>query len=166
MKSHFASIAIASLSLSACGGAPAPAPAPPAGPLVEAAVDSPGRQCLVIAGAHRERSQNEPAKIGARHLLVKYAGAKKADGVTRTREDACLRAMKARDALRDGADFAKVVEEYSEEPGAASREGSLGTIERADVVPPFADAAFELDIGQLSDVVETDFGFHVIQRTE
>jgi NIMA-interacting peptidyl-prolyl cis-trans isomerase 1 len=59
-----------------------------------------------------------------------------------------------------------MVREYSEEPGAASREGSVGAVERGDLVPPFADAAFELDIQQLSDVVETEFGFHVILRTE
>ena len=102
-----------------------------------------------------------------KHVLVEYAGAKRAaPSITRSREEACLRAMEARDKLRNGADFADVVKEYSDEPGAATRGGSIGTIERGDVAPPFADAAFELDVNQLSDVVETDFGFHVIFRTE
>ena len=100
-------------------------------------------------------------------MLVKYYGAKGAKpAIARSREEACLRAIEARDKLRGGADFSKMVIEYSEEPGAASREGSVGSVERSDLVRPFADAAFELDIGQLSDVVESDFGFHVIVRTE
>jgi hypothetical protein len=149
--------------LAAC----APAAAPPASPAASAAKETPGEACLRAAGAKRERRANEPSRIAAKHVLVKYAGAKSAPAsVTRSREAACLRAMEARDKIREGADFGAVVASYSEEPGAASREGSLGSIERADVVPPFADAAFELDVNQLSDVVESDFGFHVILRTE
>jgi NIMA-interacting peptidyl-prolyl cis-trans isomerase 1 len=124
-------------------------------------------RCLAIADVKREKNPNEPAKIGAKHVLVKFAGAKRADAsVTRTREQACLRAMQARDELRNGADWAKVVEKYSDESGAASRQGSIGSIERKDVAPPFAEAAFELGIGEFSDVVESEYGFHVIQRSE
>ena len=102
-----------------------------------------------------------------RHVLVRFAGAKNADAtITRTREQACLRAVEVRDKARGGAVFEDLVKEYSEEPGAASRGGSTGAIERKDVVPPFADAAFELEAQQLGDVVETDYGFHVIYRTE
>lgn len=152
----------------ACGGAPSPAaPATLAGRAPSAAADTPAAKCLAIAGAKRERRADEPAKIGAKHVLVKYAGAKKApDSVTRTREDACLRAQEARAQLEKGVSFAEVVRIYSDEPGATTREGSLGPIERTQVVPPFADAAFELHAGEVSHVVETDFGFHVIMRTE
>ncbi|MGG2329512.1 peptidylprolyl isomerase, partial [Salmonella enterica] len=84
-------------------------------------------------------------------VLVKYAGARKSGpSVTRTREEACARAAEARSKLEGGASFADVVRDYSEEPGAATREGSIGAIERKDVVPPFADAAFELEPGQTS----------------
>ena len=59
------------------------------------------------------------------------------------------------------------MKEYSEEKGAAWREGSIGAIERGGgLAPPFAAAAFELAPGDGSHVVETDFGFHVIMRTE
>jgi len=123
--------------------------------------------CLAIASAKRQRSPNEPAKIAAQHLLVQYQGAKTAKvHIVRFRDEACLRAMQARDEVRAGADFTDVVKKYSDEPGAETQAGSLGTIERKDVVPPFADAAFELHPRELSDVVETEFGFHVIMRTQ
>jgi peptidyl-prolyl cis-trans isomerase NIMA-interacting 1 len=151
----------------ACG---APEPKPPALPAAASAppnADTPAGRCLAVAGARRERRADEPKKLSAKHILVKYAGAKRApETVTRTREEACLRAQEARDKLEKGASFAEIVREYSEEPGAVTREGSLGAIERGDVVPPFADATFELRVGDTSHVVETDYGFHVIQRTE
>jgi hypothetical protein len=172
-------LALAAL-LSACGSSPPPQAEAPKKPApVEAApppeptsagpsaYDPAVQQCLAAANATRARFSGEPPKITVRHVLVKYKGATKADAsITRTREEACLRAIEARDKVREGVDFDEVVKQYSEEPGAATRGGSVGTIERKDVLKPFADAAFELSINQLSDVVETEFGFHIIFRSE
>lgn len=128
---------------------------------------SPGEACLATAGAKRERKPNEPERVGVRHVLVRYKGAKNAaDTITRTREEACLRALEARDKMVGGADFDAIVAEYSDEAGAAERRGLVGVVTRSEVAPPFADAAFELSIQQMSDVVETDRGFHLILRTE
>jgi len=149
------------LASSHCGGG-APAPASPASSASPAA-----SACFALAGVKRPRNPNEPSKISVRHVLVQYVGSKNVrPPVTRTRDEACLRALQARDELRAGADFVEVVKKYSDEPGAASRSGSLGAIERKDVAPPFADAAFELHMKEFSDVVESDFGFHVIMRME
>ncbi len=149
--------------LSACGGA---AP-PPEAPRPAAAPESAAAACLRTAGAQRTASAKEPERVGVKHVLVKYAGSRGAAAtVTRSREEACLRALEARDKLREGADFAEIVGAYSDETGAATRGGSLGRVERKELVAPFADAAFELEDHQLSDVVETPFGFHVIMRTE
>lgn len=143
---------------------------PPASPVAAAGAkstedDSPAAKCLAIAGAARPKRADEPSKITARHILVKYKGAKNAPAtLARSREDACLRALEARSKLEGGASFAEAVKAYSDEPGAATRDGMVGSIGRADVAPPFADAAFELAPGEVSHVVETDFGFHVIQR--
>ena len=102
-----------------------------------------------------------------KHILVKYDGAKNAPAtITRTREQACLRAEEALTKLKEGASFAEVVATYSDESGAETREGSIGAIERGDVAPAFADAAFELHLKEVSAVVETPFGFHVIFRVE
>ncbi|WP_437682455.1 peptidylprolyl isomerase [Sorangium sp. So ce131] len=162
-----APLALLLTTLAAACGAPPPEPrTPAAAPGDGAAGATSAAACLAAAGAKRQARADEPARIGVKQILVRHAGAERAGGATRTREEACLRAMEARDKIRGGADLDAVVAEYSEEAGAASRGGSLGTIERGDVLPPFADAAFELDLHQLSDVVETRYGFHVIFRTE
>jgi hypothetical protein len=168
--------------LGACGGAtpavapPPPAPSAPATALASAApapsaapaADPAAAQlCLATAEVKRAKFSGEPAKITVKHVLVRFAGAKNAPAdVKRTKEQACLRAMEARDKVRDGADWADVVKEYSEEPGAATRDGLVGVNERKDMAKPFADAAFELGVNQMSDVVETEFGFHVLLRKE
>jgi parvulin-like peptidyl-prolyl cis-trans isomerase-like protein len=151
----------------ACGGAPSggvsSAASSKSGPSGESAAE----RCLDVAGAKRERKPSEPAKITAKHVLVRYSGAKRApETITRTREQACLRAEEALTKLKEGMSFAEVVRLYSDESGAATREGTIGTIERTDVAAAFADAAFELNAGEVSQVVETNFGFHVILRVE
>ncbi|HEY4015426.1 MAG TPA: peptidylprolyl isomerase [Polyangiaceae bacterium] len=146
----------------ACGGA-SPAPSSPSVPSRASA----GERCIAAASAKRGRKASEPDRIGVKHVLVRYAGAKHApSSISRTREEACLRAEEALAKLKEGTSFADVVARYSDEEGAATREGSIGTIERADVAPPFADAAFELGLREVSEVVETPFGFHVIMRVE
>jgi len=149
----------------ACGGAPSSG-------LASSATPPPGgggaaERCLADADVKRERKPSEPDRITVKHVLVRYDGARgAAPTVTRTREQACLRAQEALAKLKEGIAFAEVVAQYSDESGAATREGSLGAIERTDVLPAFADAAFELKIREVSDVVETPFGFHLILRVE
>jgi peptidyl-prolyl cis-trans isomerase NIMA-interacting 1 len=166
---------LAALGLAGCGGStppPAPPPAETAAPQAEAAPapkadTAAAEQCLASANAKRARFSGEAAKVGVRHILVKHKGAKNpVAGVSRTREEACLRAVAARDKLRSGTEWDAVVKEYSDDPGAATRSGTLGSVERKDLQKPFADAAFELTVNMLSDVVETESGFHLIFRFE
>jgi peptidyl-prolyl cis-trans isomerase SurA len=68
--------------------------------------------------------------------------------------------------LDKGADFAELAKEYSEDPATAKRGGDLGFTKRGDFVKEFEEIAFSLSIGQVSDIVQTQFGFHIIKLNE
>lgn len=114
-----------------------------------------------------ETSKNEPESIVARHILVSYKGGMRAAAyITRSKAEARARAEEARQLALSGEDFGELAREYSDDPGSAPDGGNLGRFNRGQMVPAFSDAAFKLNPGGISDVVESDFGFHVIQRTE
>ena len=69
--------------------------------------------------------------------------------------------------LQAGADFATLAKAESEDPGSAANGGDLGQwLKRDQLVVPFADALAKLQVGQLSDVVETEFGYHIIKKLD
>lgn len=107
-----------------------------------------------------------PLEIGARHILVMHKNSQqKPAGITRTRQEAKQRATECLIKLREGADFTEMVSEYSDEPGAKERGGDLGVFKRDVMVKAFSDAAFKLKVGEVSELVETSYGWHVIKRT-
>ncbi len=110
---------------------------------------------------------DEPDAISASHILIQYRGALHArPDITRSKAEALALAKQVLAKARAGEDFAKLAAKYSDEPGAAERGGSLGHFTPDQMVPEFSDAAFKLKVGQISDVVESPFGFHIIKRTE
>jgi NIMA-interacting peptidyl-prolyl cis-trans isomerase 1 len=123
--------------------------------------------CIADANVALAGSSEELTRVTVKHVLVKHIDAVRApDTISRSRGEACLRALQVLDALKSGTEFDDVVKEYSDEAGAATRGGMLGAIEREDVDPAFGAAAFSLEPDQVSNVVESKFGFHVILRAE
>ena len=68
--------------------------------------------------------------------------------------------------IKNGEDFATVAKEVSEDPGSKDNGGDLGFFDRRRMVQPFDSAAFSLDVGEVSDLVRTPFGWHIIKLTE
>lgn len=101
-------------------------------------------------------------EIRARHILLRLAP----DATAAQRDSALALARELRAQAAAGADFAKLAEQHSQDPGSAEQGGDLGFFGRGQMVAPFDAAAFALDVGQVSDVVETPFGYHVIKVEE
>ncbi len=76
------------------------------------------------------------------------------------------RALELRDEIEGGADFAEIAQTESADPGSAERGGDLGSFGRGQMVPPFDEAIWSLDVGELSEPVLTQFGYHLIEVTE
>ena len=104
----------------------------------------------------------EPEQVKASHILISVpqgadAAAKAA---SRAKADDVLKQVNA------GKDFAALAKEFSQDPGSAVNGGDLGFFRQGQMVGPFNDVAFKLAPGAVSDVVETQFGFHIIKVVE
>jgi peptidyl-prolyl cis-trans isomerase D len=104
-----------------------------------------------------------PDQVKVRHILIKTPlpgpdGKEDEKGVeaARAKADSVLKEIKA------GGDFSKLAEKYSEDPGSAKNGGELGWIGRGRTVPEFEKAAFSLGKGQISDLIKSNYGFHII----
>ncbi len=108
--------------------------------------------------------RNRIERVRASHILLSYQGAQGA-GAARTKEQAKKLAEQLLADLKGGKDFAAVARENSDCP-SSRQGGDLGTFGRGQMVPEFERAAFALQTGQVSEVVESPFGFHLILRTK
>jgi peptidyl-prolyl cis-trans isomerase D len=104
-----------------------------------------------------EKFEN-PQTVHARHILIKVAQNAKPEEV----ESARQRAEDVLKLAREGQDFAALARQYSEGP-TKTKGGDLGTFRREAMVKPFADKAFSMKAGDISDPVRTRFGWHIIK---
>lgn len=98
------------------------------------------------------------------HILVCYEGAKNCTD-TRTKDEARIFAGDVR-AQVDANNFATLAKENSADPGSKDNGGDLGFIKLGQTVEPFETAVLTLKDGEISDLIETDFGYHIIYRSE
>ena len=116
-------------------------------------------EVLDFYNTHKEERFTEEKQVQARHILFSLA-----DGVSDARKaDTRSTAQEILERARKGEDFAALAEEYSQDTGTASSGGDLGFFGRGRMVKPFEEAAFGMEAGQVSDLVETTFGLHIIK---
>jgi peptidyl-prolyl cis-trans isomerase D len=123
------------------------------------------RAKVIVPPADVERAYNDnieqystPEQVRASHILLKTEG----------KDDAAVKA-KAEDILkqaRAGADFGELAKKYSEDEGSAKNGGDLDYFTRGKMVPEFESVAFMLQPGQISDLVKSPFGYHIIKVTD
>ena len=105
--------------------------------------------------AERMADIGERDEVEASHILI--------SSIT---PDAEEKAQGILQQLRDGADFAELAREHSDDPGSGANGGELGFFKRGMMVPEFEDVAFSIDPGTISDLVATSYGFHIIKVTD
>ena len=101
--------------------------------------------------------------VRASHILLMYAGSARSNA-SRSKEEAFKEIQQIKARIDAGADFAQEAKQHSDCP-SSRQGGDLGRFGRGQMVPEFEQAAFALPVGGISDVVETAFGYHIIQRT-
>ncbi len=116
-------------------------------------------EVLDFYNAHKDARFTEEKQVQARHILFSIADSASDERKADTRSTA----QRILERARGGEDFAALAEEYSQDTGTASNGGDLGFFGRGRMVKPFEEAAFGMDVGQVSDLVETTFGFHIIK---
>ncbi len=138
-------------------------PLPPA-PLPSEPVAAP---LPATSAAEEPEPEAEPEEIAAQHILVAYRGAKRAPrDVQRTKAEAKARAEEVlKKARAKEQPFEQLALEYSDDDSKHNR-ASLGKFKKDKMVPEFSTPAFKLKVGEISEVVETPFGFHVIKRNQ
>lgn len=101
--------------------------------------------------------------VRASHILLMYAGSMRSTA-TRSKDEALQQIQDLKTQLNGGGEFAALAQQHSDCP-SGQQGGDLGEFGRGMMVGAFEDTAFGMEVGVTSDVVETDFGYHLIQRT-
>ena len=102
-------------------------------------------------------------QVGASHILLMYQGSERSTA-SRSQQEAETLIKQIKQELTGGSDFAGLAKQHSDCPSGANG-GDLGMFGRGQMVGAFEDSAFGMNVGDVSDVVETPFGYHIIQRT-
>ncbi len=102
-----------------------------------------------------------PERVRVRHILIKTQG--------KPKEEAPILRAKAEQILKQiqgGANFGDLAKKFSEDPGSGQKGGELGWVTRGQMVPNFEKACFSLKPGELSGIVDTEYGYHIVQTEE
>jgi peptidyl-prolyl cis-trans isomerase C len=113
-----------------------------------------------------EKKKPEFEQAQARHILIAFEGSPASrEGRTRTEEEAKALAGKLRADIVAGGDFAEIAKAESDDTMSGEKGGDLGSFGRGQMVPEFEAAVFDGKIGEVGEVVRTQFGYHIIEVT-
>ena len=115
-----------------------------------------------------ESGKNEYEQVKAKHILIAFKGSPAAQQgkPELTEEQAKAKAEELRAKIVGGASFDELAKTESDDTGSGSRGGDLGEFSRGQMVPEFEKAAFEAKVGDVTPVVRTQFGYHIIKVEE
>jgi len=110
--------------------------------------------------ANKDSLPEMPAQFRVSHILIypRVADLRKTEMRKRLAD--------IRQQILDGADFGEMAKQYSDDPGSKDSGGDLGFFSKGEMVAEFSNVVFSMQPGQVSDIVETQFGFHVIKLEE
>ncbi|KLN61382.1 parvulin peptidyl-prolyl isomerase [Kiloniella spongiae] len=103
-------------------------------------------------------------QVRASHILLMYEGSMRSTA-SRSQDEAQTLIQDLKTQIEGGATFADLAKEHSDCP-SGNEGGDLGHFGKGMMVPEFEESAFSMEVGETSGVVETSFGYHLIQRTE
>ncbi len=119
---------------------------------------------LISLFAANAIAQEPVTAVSARHILICYEGCAARGSFTLTKEQALVKIQEIRRMIEEGEmEFADAAADLSDCP-SGSTGGDLGEFTRGQMVAPFEEAAFNLQVGEISEIVETRFGYHIILR--
>jgi peptidyl-prolyl cis-trans isomerase C len=104
----------------------------------------------------------QPERVRASHILISFP--QNADEAAKT--TARTKAAEILKEVKAGKDFAALAKQHSTDPGSGQNGGDLGFFQKGQMVPPFEQAAFALKPGETSDLVESQFGIHIIRMVD
>ncbi len=110
-----------------------------------------------------EKAMNDD-KITAKHVLIQFPEGVTSESDEEAKAETLNRAKEVLEKAKAGEDFDKLIEEYSQDPGQPKAGYTFAN--NGTMVQSFADAAFKTEVGQISDVVETSYGYHIIKRVD
>jgi peptidyl-prolyl cis-trans isomerase C len=132
--------------------------------LMDSLLKTAGQAALTDASLHQVydeavKQMGDEQEVHARHILFRVADANDQNAS----KDAESKAKSTLDRVKKGEDFATLAKELTDDPPGKQDGGDLGYFTKDQMVPEFADIAFKLDKGQVSDPVKTAFGWHIIK---
>ena len=117
---------------------------------------------LAVSLLHSQ-SEQHPKKLLLSHILIKISAVDAGQAQTAEVNRARKRAEEVLIAARSGTSFAHLAEQYSDDPATADLGGSLGWVRRGQLASALDEAAFQLKVGEISGIVQSAFGFHILR---